>query len=246
MTSGEIVASIRGTRGFGMADGSLQATRNGLSALMATAVVNAATTGQALAFKESGVITGLIWVSILDGRTTILCQGRDGLGVPITDDFPKDIPLLSPPSARPPAHYNCRSQMEPTLRDMGIVKPHRVFVTDTRTNSKRRIDFRAEAKTRAGASWSGLTERQRRRRIRTIANEWAAANIGTIAPRATYSEFFARQPESFQRNVLGPSRLKLYKDGGLDISKFVDFTGKQLTLEMLKGKYPTAWDKAGL
>jgi len=242
----EIIAQIRGTRGFGMTDGELQQTRNGLAAVMATAVLNAATIGQRLTWAESGVITGLVWTAVLDGRTSAICRSRDGHGVPLTDNFPKDIPRLSPSNARPPAHYNCRSYMEPTLRDVGIVKPHRMTVTDTRTEKARVRDFRAEAKKRAGAGWSGLTERQRRRRIRTVANEWAAANIGTVAPSTTYADFFSRQSRTFQRSVLGPSRLKLYEEGGLSLEKFVDFAGKPLNLEQLKTRYPKAFVRAGL
>ena len=38
---------------------------------------------------------------IIDGRTTPICRSRDGFGVPFTDEFPDDIPLLQPPGPSP-------------------------------------------------------------------------------------------------------------------------------------------------
>ena len=240
-----IVTGLRGSRGFGMTDGAMQQTRRGLMALTGTAINSAVATGRESAFDASGVITGLVWTSTLDGRTTLICQSRDGHGVPFTDDFPKDIPLLQPQNARPPAHYNCRSYMEATLRDIGVVKPHRVFVTDTRTNKRRRIDFRAQAKAEAGPEWSNLTERQRRRRIRAASNAWASANIGTVAPQVSYPQWLSRQSASFQDSVLGPTRGALFRNGGLKVQNFVDASGKTLTLEQLQARHPGAFTRAG-
>lgn len=245
LTQEQIVTGLVGSRGFGGADGLLQTTRNGLNSLMASATLNAIMRAQELLWADSGIITGLIWQAILDGRTTAICRSRDGFGVPFTDDFPDDIPLLIPPGARPPAHFNCRSKMEPTIRDIGVVPPHRTFVTDTRTNRRRRIDFRAEAKRREGDGWRNLTERQRRRRIRVIANEWAVKNIGTVGGQTTYNDFLRRQSARFQDSVLGPTRGKLYRQGGLTLQQFVDFTGKQFTLEQLAELHPRAFTRAG-
>lgn len=241
----QIVRSVRGSRGFGMADGAINPVRNGMRSLIGSAVLNAALVGRELEFAETGVITGLIWTAVLDGRTTPICRSRDGHGIGFTDDFPEGIPPLNPPNARPPAHFNCRSFMEPTLRDIGIVKPHRTYVTETRSDRRRRIDFRAEAKRRAGGEWSGLTERQRRRRIRTVANEWARENIGTVPPQTNYADFFARQSASFQDRALGPTRGLLYRQGGLTMDQFVDPTGRTLTLEQLQTLYPNAFRRAG-
>lgn len=245
LRSGAIITGLRGSRGFGMADGAMNSTRNALGALISTGVNAATSTGRTVQYRDTGVITGLVWTAILDGRTTPICQSRDGHGVPFTDDFPKDIPLLQPPGARPPAHFRCRSYMEATLRDIGVVKPHRVFVTDTRTNQKRVIDFRAQAK-RDNPNWSNLTARQRRRRIRDVANQWAADNIGTVAPQTTYPEFLARQSAKFQDSVLGPTRGALFRRGGLPVSSFVDQTGRSLTLEQLQAAHPRAFIRANL
>ncbi|MCK4602880.1 MAG: hypothetical protein KAU28_10470, partial [Phycisphaerae bacterium] len=244
LRAGAIVTGLQGSRGFGMTDGALNSSRNALGALVSTGVNAATTMGREVQYRDTGVITGVVWTAILDGRTTPICQSRDGFGVPYTDDFPKDIPLLQPPGARPPAHFNCRSYMEAVLRDVGVVKPHRVFVTDTRTNRKRVIDFRKQAKADS-PNWSALTERQRRRRIRAVANQWAADNIGTVSAQTNYPEFLARQSAKFQDSVLGPTRGLLFRRGDLPVTAFVDQTGKTFTLEQLQAAHPGAFRKAG-
>lgn len=246
LRSGAIVTALRGSRGFGMTDGSMQSTRNQLGTVVSTGVNAATATGREVQYRDTGVITGVIWTAVLDGRTTPICQSRDGHGVPYTDDFPRDIPRLEPQGARPPAHFNCRSFMEATLRDIGIVKPHRVAVTDTRTNRQRRIDFRAQARAQAGDDqWRQLTERQRRRRIRDQANLWAQENIGTVPPQTNYPEWLSRQSAAFQDDVLGPTRGALFRRGGLEVNQFVDQTGRSLTLEQLQTAHPGAFQAAG-
>lgn len=71
-------------------------------------------------------------------------------------------------------------------------------------------------------------------------------NIGTVAPQTTYTQFLNRQSASFQDSVLGPTRGRLFRQGGLTLQQFVDFTGKQLTLEELAVAHPSAFRKAGL
>lgn len=45
-----------------------------------------------------------------------------------------------------------------------------------------------------------------------------ASMDGQVAATTTYPEWFADQPESFQRDVLGPGRFRKFKDGNLELS----------------------------
>lgn len=59
--------------------------------------------------------------------------------------------------------------------------------------------------------------------------------IGQVDADTTYSEWFSQQDDQFQRNWLGASRYKLYKDGKYPLSKFVDpLSGELFTLSELK------------
>lgn len=59
---------------------------------------------------------------------------------------------------------------------------------------------------------------------------------GQVSAKTTYSDWFARQPASFQREWLGDKRYKLYRDGGYTIDKFVDPVRGKLTLDELRAK----------
>lgn len=60
--------------------------------------------------------------------------------------------------------------------------------------------------------------------------------IGQVSAKTTYSDWFGRQPASFQKEWLGPSRYKLYRKGDYKLDRFVDPTGKRLTLDELRIK----------
>jgi len=59
---------------------------------------------------------------------------------------------------------------------------------------------------------------------------------GPISGKITYGEWLKRQPDYFQDDVLGAERAKMFRDGQVSIDKFVDNSGKTLTLEQLRAK----------
>lgn len=61
-----------------------------------------------------------------------------------------------------------------------------------------------------------------------------ASMNGQVADTETYGSWLAKQPASFQRDILGSSRYDLYK-GGMSINQFVD-DGRILTLKELEDK----------
>lgn len=68
-----------------------------------------------------------------------------------------------------------------------------------------------------------------------------------VSSQTTYGHWLARQPVSFQREVLGPARYRLFSKGELTLDKFVDGeTGRQYTLEKLKELEPHAFELAGM
>lgn len=66
-----------------------------------------------------------------------------------------------------------------------------------------------------------------------------------VDSRRTYNSWLKRQPASFQDDVLGPTRGKLFREGGLSMDKFVDRNYQELSLDQLKRKEPLAFEKAG-
>lgn len=118
------------------------------------------------------------WVSTLDGRTTLVCMGRDGEKYFVEED------------PYPPAHFGCRSVRVP------IIKPnYSVFGTDRGTR---------------------------------------ASKDGPVSADLTYAGFLRKQSSSFQDDVLGPERAKLFRSGRVSIDRFTDDLGRTLTLDELR------------
>jgi len=68
----------------------------------------------------------------------------------------------------------------------------------------------------------------------------------TVKGTTTYNSWLKKQPSSFQDEVLGVDKGKLYREGGLSVRQFVDKNFEPLTLEQLKRKEPLAFERAGL
>lgn len=69
---------------------------------------------------------------------------------------------------------------------------------------------------------------------------------GQISAGSTQDGWLRQQPEWFQDSALGPTRAKLFRDGGIKIDKFTDMVGKPLTLDQLRELDADAFKKAGL
>jgi SPP1 gp7 family putative phage head morphogenesis protein len=81
-------------------------TRQQAEAVVRTMANHVGATARAETYKQnSDVLKGEEWTSTLDGRTTLVCQGRDGKTFPVGE------------GPMPPAHYNCRSVRTPVVDD---------------------------------------------------------------------------------------------------------------------------------
>jgi SPP1 gp7 family putative phage head morphogenesis protein len=118
ITSGEttdrLIREVIGTKSLNYKDGVRQVTRRGAEALVRTSINHATNQGRQMVWEaNSNVIAGVRWTATLDGRTSPICQHRDGRVGPVVDtpgwEPPNGALKLEPPFARPPAHPNCRS-----------------------------------------------------------------------------------------------------------------------------------------
>lgn len=62
----------------------------------------------------------------------------------------------------------------------------------------------------------------------------------------SYQDWLARQPAEFQDDVLGKTKGKLFRQGGLDLNRFVNRNGDELTLSELAEREAAAFRAAGL
>lgn len=117
-TAKQIVDRIRGLRRFRFNDGVMALTRRHLESLVRTAITHVSVAARlALWLKNLPKFIGWMWVSVLDSKTSLICQTRDGdVALAPGVEKPPGINLLEPKTARPPAHPNCRSTMVPLTR----------------------------------------------------------------------------------------------------------------------------------
>ena len=70
---------------------------------------------------------------------------------------------------------------------------------------------------------------------------------GSVPRTETYETWLRRQQPEFQDDVLGLTRGKLFREGGLLVDRFVDATiGRAFTLDELRWRKAEAWAKVGL
>ena len=146
-----------------------------------------------VAERNEDITRGVVWVSVLDSRTSAICRARSG----------KIYPINSGP--RPPAHPNCRSTTALVFKNW------------------RQLGYKSDE----------LTDAQKE------------ALSGDPDVGETYSEYFAKLPRAAQVDIIGETRTRLFRKGGLDHDDLVSAsTGREWTLDELKRREPEAFEKA--
>lgn len=147
----------------------------------------------------------LVWVATLEGRTCQACAVMDGKTFKVGEAF-----------TRPPVHPNCRCSLAPSWD--GELIGNRPYV--------RALKVRKRDGSNEFRSIGDMTKKQR---------EAAGLEVGQVKASTNFGKWFANQDATFQREWLGPTRYKLYKDGQMALDRFVDpQVGRQYSLEELR------------
>lgn len=228
--SATIARRIVGSARLKGVDGVTQITRQNAEAITRTAInfiANQARREFLLANKEH--FSEEAYLAVLDSRTTPICRSLDGNLYEVGKG-----PI-------PPLHFSCRSTRVPVFD--GNVLGNRPMKASTEKQLLREF---TEANglegttTRDGLPFGTKSKFDEfaRRRVREL--------TGTVPAATTYQEWLTSQPKWFQDDVLGPTRGKLFREGGLDLPKFVNRQGDQLTLAELARNQAQAFRAAGL
>jgi len=118
----------------------------------------------------------------------------------------------------PPLHMNCRSIRVPVIDGRKLGKRPAVAATEKEL--------------------AGLRGPARRRAVEKL--------VGRVPAETTYQQWLKRQKTSFQNEVLGPTRGKLFRAGEIDLKGFVDNSGKRFTLRELYDQDPGAFQRANV
>lgn len=111
----DVVKRVTGAKTLQYTDGVNALNARQTQAVVLTAMAHATNTAREVFYNENkDLIKGVQWVSVLDGRTTLICKSRDGKIYPVNS------------GVRPPAHFRCRSTTVPIIRawdEMGTKEP---------------------------------------------------------------------------------------------------------------------------
>lgn len=131
----------------------------------------------------------------------------------------REFPVDEGPRA--PAHFNCRSTTVPIIKTWS------------------ELGFNGEEVPKATRPFV-----RSKRKLKDISNADRAALTGKAPEDLSYGDWLRQQPASFHDEVLGPTRAKLFRDGGLAIEKFRDVRmTSDFTLDELRRREPEAWRK---
>lgn len=198
-------------------------TRRAAETLVRTHVNHVANQARDQLYKANDdIVKNVRWTATLDGRTSSICRARDGEVYPM-DEGP-----------RPPAHPNCRSIMTPVLKSWEeLAKPGALRAGRGADNIDRLMQKNLKKQ--------GFTKGQ----IKKIKRNTRASMNGQVPGDTTYQDWLKRQPKEFQNDVLGPTKAKLFRNGGLSLDRFVEEpTGQGLTLAQIKARNNEAWMRA--
>ena len=118
----------------------------------------------------------------------------------------------------PPLHLNCRSIRVPVIDGRALGKRPAVAATEKQL--------------------AGLRGPARRRAVEKL--------VGRVPAETTYTQFLRGQSASFQNEVLGPTRGRLFRAGEIDLKGFVDNSGKRFTLRELYDQDPGTFQRANV
>lgn len=226
-----IARLVVGTASMDGADGVLEMTRHQVASVTRTAVMHVAQYSRSeVVAANSDLFSEELFVATLDSRTTPVCRARDGETYPIGK------------GPQPPLHFGCRSTRVPMINGGPIGERPAKPVTEkmllrefARANGLSPVP--AERKYLPRGT-KGAFDQFSRRRIREL--------TGQVPAKTSYNEWLRGQSAEFQTDVLGKTKAKLFRDGGLSLDKFVDRGGNELTLAELARTEAAAFRAAGL
>lgn len=181
--------------------------KNQSEALVRTGIQHYANNGREAMLIDNDV-DEVVYTSVLDNRTTILCASRDSNRYSLKD--PKRPAL--------PAHWNCRSTYIPAI-------------------AMQDVDTRAAVGGQKGAEAADeferlqdKTDKKVKYRGRKDSDIFKAGQI----KYTQYDEWLKKQPAWFQDSALGKGKAEIFRQGKLSLAQFVDLAGRPLTLAELR------------
>lgn len=220
----DLLTRVRGTRQSAYNDGIMQGAKDGVDMLAKTSVLGAANEGRIELFKfNRDVIKGIQWLAILDGRTCPRCAALDGA------QWDNELNPIGHKKSFPgnTLHPRCRCTTISILKSFKELDTEDA-VTGPRGGKGAMTDHISKYAGKAG--WSAVEEENQIGRLRRTMK-------GEPATTLNFEQWLKGKPESFQDEVLGIGRAKIWRDKKLTLQQLTNADNRQLTIEQLRAKY---------
>lgn len=229
-TANTISSRVVGTTAAGGTDGATQTTRNALAALTVTMITHFSNQAKKLFYIENfKIITKERYTAILDSGTTAICRSLNGRLFFVGEGY------------FPPIHRFCRSTRIAIYNNKALATKETKLAIDRQSLSEYTRKNNLTSVSSRGALPVG-----HRGKFDQFSVKRVEQLIGGVPDEITTNEFFLRQSKAFQDEALGVTKAKLWRDGGLPLTKFVNRVGDELTLSELAVSDSNAFIKAGL
>lgn len=217
-------SSVRGT------NGTTQATRLAVEGLVRTATTHIGDQArQEFVLANQDLFSQELFVATLDSRTTATCRALDGKLFAF-DEGP-----------RPPLHWKCRSMRISALNGYALGnRPAKPFTEQELLREFARREGIPPPDRRANLPYGmkGPYDKFHRLRVREL--------TGTVPSKVSFQDWISGQSAQFQDDVLGKTRARLFRRGGLKLDRFVDRQWREIPLSQLADMERQAFIKAGL
>jgi len=220
-SNGETVTQIAG-RIRNVTEGLL---KNEAESLARTGVQHyAAQARRVMSEANSDVIAREFPVVTFDNRTTPICMG-------IASKYPKGWPKGENPVGYPPYHFGCRT----AIVDL-------VVGQDYPDGTRAAVGGQSDGGT-AFEKKQNRTDKKFKYRGK---KDQDVFKVGQIPAGTNIDTWLRSQPDWYIQSTLGPTKAKLFKEGGMRLSKFTDATQRPLTIAELRELDSAAFKRAGL
>lgn len=211
-------------------DGATEITRRQAAAVTRTAVTAISNQAKrAYYVANEKLFQKELYVATLDNRTTNICMSLDGNKFPIGE------------GPYPPVHFACRSLRIAIIDDEVIgQRPSKPF-------SERQLvkEFTKKQGLKGVTNRSNLP-RGTKGEFDKFARVRKRELTGQVPAKVNYGTWLKRQSRGFQDDVLGKTKGRLFRKGGLKLDKFVNRAGDEIPLSQLARTDAAAFRAAGL
>ncbi len=222
-TNEQLVRRVRGTAQAGYTDGVMAVSRREATSLVRTSALSTANAAREKTIEDlDDVVDAIQWVSTLDGRTTLICQGLSGKIWTIPDYKPVGHNKAYPGTT---AHWNCRSTRVPVLKSWEELMGRKLPSLDNK-----KLEDTVKKKLAA----QGMSKEQ----IEAVTINSRASMDGQVNKDLTMDEWLAKKDDTFIDKTLGPGRAARWNrgKGELSLSDLTDQNNRPLTLKQLDAK----------